>query len=196
MKIQYACCIVTWAIVACPASLSLAAVVDFETTPSGSIPSDDSFLSTPYNITGGGTVAFFFDKNGNDTFDPGTDDRPVFEAYGPDGNDAFTNGFLATSDTANGGLASQLGNFFLRQLQPGSPPPPFIVDYNTPQTISGLHGEIWDIDGDPTHTERWKVEVLDASNALITSELSPLGDDQTLDGLPSASHFGPANRRR
>jgi len=162
----------------------VAGVIDFETTPAATTPVDDAFLSGPYNITGGGTVAFFFDVNGNNTFDPGTDQRPVFEAYGADGNNGFANGVTGIDDTANGGLAGQLGNFFLRQLQPGTPPPPFIVDYNTAQTITGLHGEIWDIDGAPGNTEGWLVEVLDASNSLLTSQLSPLGNSGALDGLP------------
>jgi hypothetical protein len=161
-----------------------AAVIDFETTPAPATPVDDAFLSSPYNIVGGGTVAFFFDVNGNNSFDPATDQRPVFEAYGPDANNGFANGLTGLDDTANGGLAGQLGSFFLRQLQPGAPPPPFIVDYNTAQVITGLHGEIWDIDGAPTATEGWLVEVLDGSNNLLTSQLSPLGNNQSLDGLP------------
>jgi hypothetical protein len=108
----------------------------------------------------------------------------IFEAYGDDSLDGFTNNAVSTSDIANGGLASQLGNFFLRQLQPGSPPPPFVIDYNTSQTIWGLSGEIWDIDGTPTDTEKWLVQVLDSANNVLTSQTSPTGVDGTLDGLP------------
>lgn len=159
-------------------------VITFETDPAGATPTDDAFLSTAYNITDGGTAMLFFDNNANHAFDPLTDTRAVFEAYGPDANDAFSNNLLTAGDTANGGLSGQLGNFFLRQFQPGSPPPPFVIDYNTSQTITAFSGEIWDIDGAPGNTERWKVEVLDASNAVLTSQDSPLGDTAALDGLP------------
>jgi hypothetical protein len=171
------------------AQLSAAAVIDFETTPSGAAPSDNAPLSAPYNIVGGGTVTFFFDSNGNNSYDPGTDVQPIFEAYGPDGSDGFSNGTLGLADTANGGLAGQLGNFFLRQLQPGTPPPPLIADYNTSQIISGLSGEIWDIDGGLAGTEQWLVEALDGSNNLLVSQLSPLGIGPALDGLPWVFSF-------
>ena len=173
----------------CSAQRLAASVIDFESTPAATTPTDDAFLSAPYNLAGGGTVAFFFDTNGNLSFDPGTDARPVFEAYGADGNNGFSNAVTGIDDTANGGLAGQLGNFFLRQLQPGSPPPPFIVDYNTAQTITGLSGEIWDIDGSPGNTEQWLVEALDGSNNLLTSQLSPLGNSGALDGLPWVFSF-------
>ena len=114
-----------------------ASVVTFETTPGGMTPVDDAALMAPYSIVGGGTVMFFFDVNGNNAFDPGTDGLPVFERTGGvDPNSGFVNGLLGLDDTANGGAGPQLGTWFLRQLQPGAPPPAFIVDYNTAQTIS------------------------------------------------------------
>ena len=166
-----------------------AALIDFETTPTGATPLDDAFLGTPYPMVEGGDVRFFFDLNGNNAFDAGVDVRPVFEAYGPDSLDGFSNGITLNGDTANGGLAGQLGDYFLRQLQPGSPPPPFLVDYNTAFAISALSGEIWDIDGFPGNTEQWLVEVLDASNVLLASQLSPLGNSAALDGLPWVFSF-------
>jgi hypothetical protein len=169
--------------------LARAAVIDFETTPSAITPTDDAFLSAPYAISGGGTVAFFFDANGNLSYDVGIDGRPVFEAYGADASDGFANGLTGINDTANGGLASQLGSYFLRQLQPGGVPQPFIVDYNTSQVITALSGEIWDIDGAPGNTEGWLVEALDTSNALLTSQLSPPGNSSALDGLPWVFSF-------
>jgi hypothetical protein len=183
-----------FALFALLASISLpaaAAVIDFETTPGGGTPVDNALLSAPYGIVGGGTVAFFFDVNGNIAYDLGTDALPAMEAYGPDGLgglDGFANGLTGVNDTANGGLAGQLGNFFLRQPQPGSPPPPLIVDYNTAQIISGLSGEIWDIDGG-ANTEQWLVEALDGSNNLLASQLSPLGNSAALDGLPWVFSF-------
>ena len=56
---------------------AIADVVTFETAPNGSLPIDDSSLSTPYNITGG-TVRFFYDINGNNRYDSGVDILPDF----------------------------------------------------------------------------------------------------------------------
>ncbi len=160
-------------------------LIDFESTPAGAIPVDDAFLVAPYNLTGGGTVRFFFDVNPNNEFDAGVDDLPVFEKSGDaDPNGGFSNDATGIPDTANGGLGGQLGDFFLRQRQPGSPPPPFIIDYNTATPINGLHGEIWDIDGAPGNTEGWKVEVLDSLNNVLTFQFSPPGNSLALDGLP------------
>ncbi len=189
MKTLHAAASALVALMACVSQPAAAAVIDFETTPGGGTPVDNAALAAPYNIAGGGTVAFFFDNNGNNSFDPGTDTLPVFEAYGQDGTDGFANEHTGVNDTANGGLAGQLGNFFLRQLQPGTPPPPFIVDYNTTQIITALSGEIWDIDGTPTNTEQWQVEALDSANNVLTSQLSPLGDNLALDGLPWVFSF-------
>lgn len=174
------------------ASLELPLIADlitFETTPGGGTPVDNSSLSAPYSLLGGGNVTFFFDNDFNNAFSPGTDTLPVFEAYGADVNEGFANAVTGIFDTANGGLAGQLGNFFLRQLQPGSPPPPFIVDYNTSQVITALSGEIWDIDGSVGNTEGWQVEALNASNSLLASQLSPIGNSTALDGLPWTFSF-------
>jgi hypothetical protein len=176
-------------IVVCMTSSAEANVIDFETTPSGATPVDDAPLVTPYNIAGGGTVDFFFDTNGNNVFDSGVDARGLFEAYGQDGTDGFANSTTGIADTANGGLAGQLGNFFLRQPVAGTVPGPFIVAYATSQTITALSGEIWDIDGSQGGTEQWRVDVLDASNNVLTSQLSPLGNSLALDGLPWTFSF-------
>jgi hypothetical protein len=50
-----------------------AALIDFETDPAAATPVDNAPLSTPYNIAGGGTVRFFFDTNGNNSYDLGTE---------------------------------------------------------------------------------------------------------------------------
>lgn len=168
---------------------SIADVITFEMTPGGSTPVDNASLIAPYSLLGGGNVTFFFDNDGNNAFSPGTDTLPVFEAYGADINEGFANGMTGIADTANGGLAGQLGSFFLRQLQPGAPPPPFIVDYNTSLVITALSGEIWDIDGSAGNTEQWQVEALDGTNSLLTSQLSPLGNSTALDGLPWTFSF-------
>lgn len=160
-------------------------LIDFETTPAGATPVDNAFLTTPYNLSGGGNVAFYFDVNGNNSFDAGIDELPVFEIAGDaDPQPGFANGLTGIADTANGGLSGQLGNFFLRQRQPGAPPPPLIVDYNTAAPINALHGEIWDIDGGPGNTEQWLVKILDASGSVLTAQFSPLGISPAMDGLP------------
>lgn len=162
-----------------------AAVIDFETDPTGLPSVDDTLLSGPYVLAGGGTVRLFFDFNGNNSYDAGTDLDGVFEQIGNNGTNAFTNSTLGgISDAATPPSAPQLGNFFLRHQSPGIVPEPLIIDYNTSQTISALSGEIWDIDGASQATEQWLVEVLDGADNPVASVLSPLGNSFALDGLP------------
>ncbi len=168
----------------CLAPLASAAVIDFETTPAGPLPTDNLVLNTPFAITGGGNVQFYFDVNGNNSYDAGLDDDPIFERIGQDGSDAYTSSVSGSADTAAPGFAPQLGFYFLRHPMPFSLPPSFVIDYNTAQTITGLSGEIWDIDGTPTNTERWLVEVLDGPGSVLASQLSPLGNSTALDSLP------------
>jgi len=166
------------------ASVAWGQLIDFESTPGGATPTDDAILTTPYPIGGSDSVRFFFDRNLNDTFDPGTDDLPVFEAAGDDLADGFVNNGLLQGDIPAAGFAAQLGDYFLRPLQPGSVPSPFIIDYDTTLAISALSGEIWDIDGGVGATEQWQVDVLDAANNVLTSQISPIGVDSTLDSRP------------
>ncbi|MBX9789510.1 MAG: hypothetical protein K2Y37_11395 [Pirellulales bacterium] len=166
-----------------------AGLIDFESAPGGGLPSDDAPLSVPYPMPGGGSVQLFFDVNGNNTYDSGIDAEPIFEASGPDAINGFANTVTGVPDTANGGLASLLGSFFLRQVTPGTIPPPLVIDYASPVAITDLSGEIWDIDGQEQATERWKVEILDASNAFLTGQLSPIGNTGALDGLPWTFSF-------
>ena len=174
------------ALATCAIALSgQAAVIDFESTPAGTTPSDNLVLSTPYPITGGGSVQFYFDVNGNNVFDSGIDDLPVFEHVGQDGSDAYNSSVTGINDTAAAGFTGQLGTFFLRHPVPFSLPPPFLLDYSTAQTITGLSGEIWDIDsGSLGNTEQWLVEVLDGANNVLATQLSPLGNSSALDSLP------------
>lgn len=167
------------------ASPAAGAVIDFESTPAAVAPTDNQLLVTPYAITGGGTAQFFFDVNGNDSFDAGIDDLPVFEQAGQDGSDAYNSTATGINDTAVSGFTSQLGAFFLRHPVPFSLPPAFLIDYSTAQTITGLSGEIWDIDsGSAGNTEQWLVEILSGSNSVLASQLSPLGNSSALDSLP------------
>jgi len=166
-----------------------AGLIDFESAPGGGAPVDDASLSAPYPMPGGGSVRFFFDNNGNNIFDAGVDDEPIFEASGADGVDGFANAVTGIADTANGGLASLLGSFFLRQLTPGTIPSPLVIDYTSSVAISELSGEIWDIDGQSQATERWAVAVLDAAGAPLAGQLSPIGNSSALDGLPWTFSF-------
>jgi hypothetical protein len=162
-----------------------AQLIDFETTPGGAAPADDTALTTPYPISGPGSVRFFFDTNLNNAFDPGTDGFAFFEAAGDDLLDGFFNNTLAAGDVPASGFAAQLGAFFLRAQQPGAVPAPFIVDYNTPDPISALSGEIWDIDGGGgLGTEWWQVDVLDVANNILATQNSPLGSGPALDAQP------------
>jgi hypothetical protein len=165
-------------------------VITFEQTPGGTLPVDNSFLNAPYSISGG-TVSFYFDVNGNNAFDSGVDQATVFEATGQDGSDAFLTAFYSTADTPYPAVASQLGDYFLRHLQPGPPPPPLIVDYNTSTPISALSGEIWDIDGSVAGTEQWQVDVLDSAGAILATQSSPIGTGALLplDGQPWTFSF-------
>jgi hypothetical protein len=171
-----------------------AEIVTFDQTPAGTTPVDNSALASPYAIDGGGTVRFFFDISGNGSFDAGVDALPIFEAAGDsDPESGFVNNGIGRDDIAAPGFENQLGSYFLRQPASfGAIPAPFLVDYDTVQTITALSGEIWDIDGvvDPTNpgfgTEQWLVEVLNTSGVILASRLSPLGTEPTvpLDGQP------------
>jgi hypothetical protein len=158
-------------------------LITFESDPYGNTPIDDAELSDTYAISGG-TVQFFFDTNGDNTFNAGIDIVPRFEDYGddggtePTGTTGFLNDATGQRDTAAAGFSGQLGNWFLRQsVGGGSVFHPFIVQYDTTETITAMSGEIWDIDGNPVQgTEQWLVEVLNGSGTVIASSLSPLGD--------------------
>ncbi|AMV40601.1 PEP-CTERM sorting domain-containing protein [Planctomyces sp. SH-PL62] len=162
-------------------------LIDFETRPNGNTPTDDARLINPYAIEGGGSVRFYFDANGNNTFDDGVDVAPRFEAIGEDGTDGFVSSTTPTqtADTARRGYGRQLGRWFLRQPDGiGVLPGPFLIEYDTTQVIREFSGEIWDIDA----SERWLVDVLDASGSILASLLSPQGvgrqDPASLDSLP------------
>ena len=159
-------------------------LIDFESTPGGAIPSDDALLATPYPIGGPDSVRFFFDRNLNNTFDPGLDELPTFEVAGDDVLDGFINNGLLQGDIPAAGFAAQLGDYFLRPLQAGSVPSPFIIDYDTTLAISALSGEIWDIDGGVGATEQWQVDVLDGANNVLATQNSPVGVDSLLDSHP------------
>lgn len=174
------------------ATSARASLITFETTPTGATPVDNAVLVTPYTVTGG-TVHFFFDTNGNNTFEAGVDVNPQFEARGDSDGDpqGFASNKMGGFDNPAGG---NLGNWFLRQPDGiGVLPGPFIIDYDVTQTINALSGEIWDIDATPSFTEQWRVDVLDSGGIVVATELSPLGilqsDPASLDSLPWAFSF-------
>lgn len=175
-------------------------MITFETRPNGSTPNDDDVLRNPYMLSDGGSVRFFFDRpdaNGvyNNTYDARWDALPVFEQVGTDGTDGFlaTNAGDGVHDRApkGSGFGPQLGQFFLRQPDPiGVLPGPFIIAYDTTQTIREFSGEIWDIDavqGGRLY-EQWRVDVLNASGSVLATRLSPKGlpaaAPGSLDSLP------------
>jgi len=175
------------AIVLVPATLSIlapasAALIDFETDPTSAPTVDDYVLNSPYPIVGG-SVSMYFDNNTNFTFDAG-DDYPILEQIGTDGTDAYTSTVGGGSDLPTLATASQLGNFFMRHVSPGPPPGNLVIDYNTVAPIPSLSGEIWDIDGASQATERWRVDVLDASNSILATQFSPVGNTLAGDSLP------------
>jgi hypothetical protein len=167
-------------------------LVDFETRPGGGTPPDNTNQINPYSINGG-DVRFFFDTNGNNSFDSGVDEFGKFENVGEDGNDGFVSQWNGGHDTPKPGFESELGNFFLRQPDSiGNVPGPFIAAYDVSAPIRGLSGEIWDIDATATHTEQWRVDVLGTGGTVLATELSPLGvppGPASLDSLPWVFRF-------
>jgi hypothetical protein len=181
---------------------SYAAVIDFETTPSGGTPTDDGVLSalTPYTL-GGVQISFGFDDNsdgfvdtGDANFDGIPDGYARFERAGtfPGETDAGFSGSVAV-DTADPGFAGQLGNWFLRSPVPGSDFGQFIITYvSTSAPVTAASGEIWDIDGVAQMgiglTEEYTVRAYDSIGTLLATQVSPLGTLPTpvapLDGRP------------
>ena len=178
------------------ASSPAADVIDFETTPAGATPTDNTNLNAPYNIDGGGTVTFFFDLNGNNVFDAGIDKAGKFEKAGDADVELGFVGSVA-DDTADPGFEAQLGDWFLRHPDFGeNVPGPLIVDYDTQQVITALSGEIWDIDGlqNPERTEQWRADVLaDGAGGVLATKTSPVGtlpsNIAPLDGRPGFFFF-------
>lgn len=169
-----------------PSICTAADLITFDTTPTGAVPKDNSTLSTPYNLSGGGTVSFFFDDNQDNVFDAG-DEYPKFEQAGSDDpNSAFVSQWLHNGDhdTPRPGYEAQLGTFMLRKptsILNGPLPGPFIAAYNTTQTITQFSGEIWDIDGN----DQWQVDALGTNAQILATQISPKFGNTNLDSLDS-----------
>lgn len=159
------------AIVVAITGFANAQVIDFETLPDGSTPTDNQQLplATPYTIPfDGGTldVTLGFDVDGD-----GVVETPaVFEAVGDDPITGFTgNG----PDGPAPAFADQLGQWFLRSesaLNDSSPVGVLVAEYSQP--VPGCAGEIWDIDG----PEQWEVRGYRAGETdPVVTIISPFG---------------------
>lgn len=159
-----------------------AGVIDFETTASGGKPTDNGVIELTDTFKSGSVgVRFGFDSD----FDGILDSKAVFE----DVNNVDANGdsgFWSLSnarDKAAPGYTDQLGDFFIRQMDPYQPFGVFTILYDSLNPVTEASGEIWDIDGTPSGTERFLVKAFNGTNLLDSIE-SPLGNDGTLDGKP------------
>jgi hypothetical protein len=165
-----------------------AAVIDFETTPSGLTPIDNAPLSrfTPYNIAGL-QVSFGFDTNSDGI----VDSDGLFEETGTYPGDPIS-AFSGSSgvDTPDPGFGPQLGNWFLQSPAPGSQFGRFVIQYASSFPVTAASGEIWDIDGNQNTgvTEEYTIQAFDSTNSLLATIVSPLGVLDTpiapLDGEP------------
>jgi len=158
-----------------------AGLIDFETTASGGLPTDNSTIEfSDAFMADAVTVRFGFDSNADGILDT----KAVFEEVGniDSGGDTGFWGFGADKDTAAPGFTSLLGDFFLRQSEPYQPFGTFVILYDAINPVTEASGEIWDIDGG-RNTERFLVKAFDGENLLDSIE-SPLGIDNTLDGKP------------
>ena len=128
------------------AASARATIIDFETTPGGTPPTDDLTLpyTSPY-VFPGLSVSFGIDANSDGTVDT----NAVFEHAGLDPFEPPNGGFAgsAGTDTADPGFTAQLGNFFLRGPTGGADFGLFAIDYSGSTVVTAASGEIWDIDG-------------------------------------------------
>lgn len=179
-----------------------AAVIDFELTPSGVIPTDDMQLTAPY-VQGGLSISFGFDID--PLINPGVDLDAKFEEIGlGPGETPLTGGFLGSSgpDTPDPGFGfpAQLGSWFLRGPVGASDFGLMVITYSGGPIVTAASGEIWDIDGNPPQgstpgfTEEYTVRAYDSGNNLLATQVSPLGvldtlDPASLDGQPWVFSF-------
>lgn len=159
--------------------------------PDGSLASDNLPLTDQYLTQG---IRFGFDNDLNGEID--ATGSPTLEQIGYDGTDCFWNNYLYDStgslesslDLAFTGYADQLGNYFMKSAEAGSPPNTICIVFDAP--IKSFSGEIWDLDGnlDQGRFEKWRIEALNESKVVIGYMESPLGldvyDPNTLDGKP------------
>jgi len=165
-----------------------AQVITFETNPAGAPSTDDAALglAAAYTV---GPLSIRFGIDGDLNGVPET--TAFFERSGPD----VIDGFVACNgnDVAAPGFAPQLGGFFLR-ASPGGDFGVLIITYSG-GVVNGASGEIWDIDGLSSGTERYRVRAFDSGGALLATIDSPVSTQDSgcanteLDGKPWTFNF-------
>ncbi len=173
-------------------SLAIVPVVDFETTPSGGVPMDDTPLgiTDAYVLTDGVRMTFGFDE----TDDQVVDAPAYFEQIGRNGDDGFSGFPSGQNDTAASGFTSLLGNFFIRP--PGHfhevvPPTALRIDLTVPSGIRATTatGEIWDIDTGGSNFEEFTVSAFDNAGLLLDQVVSPRGINPAVDPANSLNRL-------
>lgn len=164
-----------------------AGLINFETTPDGSTPTDNLALSSAYNL-GDVSVAFSFIAS------DGSSSNPYFELIGTDTTSGFLNDGTTHlgEDTAESGYEAQLGDYFLRHNNSYTDFGTFRIQYSYASGVAAstaASGEIWDIDGgymsgNVYFTEQYAVEAYDSAGNLIGTQISPLGNNYDNDGIP------------
>jgi hypothetical protein len=150
-----------------------AAVVDLAALPGG--PVDDQGLGDA--LLAGQGVSLRWRARGDAALG-----EAALERTGADGVSGFWSRKARSYDTA---MTGGLGPFFVRagnDFRATGQGAMLVIDYATP--MAAASGRIWDIDGYKGLTEQWRITARDAAGAVVGSVLSPLGDRQTLDGLP------------
>lgn len=155
---------------------SNSSLIDFEQTPLGMTPVDDTPLNDFYPSLDGVEISFGFDQTGD-----GAIDAPAyFERIGRNGDDAYSGTPAGDNDTAEAGFATLLGNYFLRP--PGHfsevvPPTAMIIDLNPPLVyrVTRVKGEIWDIDTGGTNYEEFTVTAYSIDGEVLDEMVSPRG---------------------
>jgi hypothetical protein len=142
-------------IIGCTQNASSGQVIDFETFPDGTIPTDGQSISNQYESAFGVT------------FSLETGESPVIAKVGPP-RTAFA-GF-GGDDMPRPDI--NVGQSFLTDDGVvGAPPSPLIIDYSVP--VQGASGVIIDID----FSEQWTVEAYDAADKILDSiVLTPAGN--------------------
>ena len=165
---------------------SLAGLIDFETTASGLIPTDNGIIRLDDEFMADGvSVRFGFDTNGNGQ----VNSYGVYEKVGggkEEGESGFMSKYGNKYDIAATGLESLLGVFFLRQKDAYQSFGTFHIIYDALNPVTSASGEIWDIDGHNGNTEQFFVEAFNGEETLAEI-LSPLGKKsgrKSLDGKP------------
>ncbi len=174
--------------VLCFSNSVLSGIIDFETTASGAVPTDNQVIGLNDNFSADGVlVSFGFDTTGNGVIDS----EAVFEAIAggeESGNSGFQSLYTGKYDIPEPNSANLLGGFFLRQQNAYQPFGTFHINYTADNPVTEASGEIWDIDGKPSKTEQFFIEAYN-DNTLLASMASPLGDNKDLDGMPWAFGF-------